>query len=1173
MDTEVSQEHHGRTSQCTKSTRNLIRDKIINQSKEWSPYVLESQQTCSLSDNLSILQGRETVFNDPRRKEKLRGLQAILQEMLLEEPFDVNNQKKVGFMAFDDAFALYMGFQSTQDFSHQAKYNFQCAILHPNTGLCVNILVIPGSREKVIILCPDRSLDFTFLYDFLVKHFYSDRKEEFTKEEIDIVLDSVTSEWDKQVVKYILCRTRTAEEMKLLGVKQETTEKIRDRVPLVLEEVRHSSAVVNNEVSENISNKIEKLESKIQAKKKLLLRKSKSWTKVRQDELQDEIEACEDRVKELQDLQVGKSKSHRQRLQQMRRRRAKRHLLMNRVGKRKLGGQGRKPLIDSDTEEQIAKAIEDKATYHGRRHNTTMYTNRRVKVADLPLIANHFLSQKGKRLVRSKTTVWNRSEPRRKNSRQAKLHLGKGYFCTRKPPKTESSENESTHHQRAHVNNVKMFFFSNKMARNRKYCFCRSIDDKAYIRPGTCEAMNNARNQRILTPSAEERARKLPLHDWPQQKVNITPSAHRIFTKVGQDIDGSEKLITEEDEHFVFVRPKFYVGSSGTVWANETMRLRYLYPDIFEVKEDANGEEKYHPSFRSICAQLHDAAFLFMDMSEQKDIERAKAGDRDNPHTQYERKRLTRLKARIQEALDDNFEQIDNVGKTVFAARVQPLVQDLTSALTEVDRYIEDPRESCSLLEKIQFCVYCCRKLLDCLEELELPPIKPRWCDLTDAGPGVGVSNLEVRFRDAEMARIWNSDYRIRVHRAREDSGQEDERTNAAVGDAVIDGGTIKWDYFQRFDDLSDEEVQNMTLSSYEQYEDNRMERNAWRVSQDIASRIDDAPVLSSYIKSLVTEKEQDSFFFNKDQLQEFGRASDVQKQNVTGYHYFSKISGYIDSHYEKGELYMEFLKDGCTRDAGKPCTTCSSGWIGPVMERIPRPFPDETTFKYKSVFESPGSSAEDEPRPPDDFLPRAQIKSWFGQGNLDSEEKIAEFSKRFIVPSELVKSYIDHLKHLNYTKQLRSVAAEQERQRRKDKKYEEYNWEELLLTGGLKLLYVFELDKYLKHHSLPWRRKLKEEKVLIITAHVHESKGSSLEEVVVTGKALLRPVENPADSEESESEEEILFETSSYPGCESTSCSSQSSASGDESESDVDLPVRIPTNTRSGRKSTRFLF
>jgi hypothetical protein len=59
-----------------------------------------------------------------------------------------------------------------------------------------------------------------------------------------------------------------------------------------------------------------------------------------------------------------------------------------------------------------------------------------------------------------------------------------------------------------------------------------------------------------------------------------------------------------------------------------------------------------------------------MDMLEQKDIEHAKAGDLDNPHTQYERKRLTRLKSRIQKALDDNFEQIDNVRKTLFAARV-----------------------------------------------------------------------------------------------------------------------------------------------------------------------------------------------------------------------------------------------------------------------------------------------------------------------------------------------------------------------------------------------------------------------------------------------------------------------------------------------------------------------
>ena len=47
----------------------------------------------------------------------------------------------------------------------------------------------------------------------------------------------------------------------------------------------------------------------------------------------------------------------------------------------------------------------------------------------------------------------------------------------------------------------------------------------------------------------------------------------------------------------------------------------------------------------------------------------------------------------------------------------------------------------------------------------------------------VGCSNVEVRFRDVEIARIHDSDRINRVHRARDDSGQnEAERSNAAIG-------------------------------------------------------------------------------------------------------------------------------------------------------------------------------------------------------------------------------------------------------------------------------------------------------------------------------------------------------------------------------------------------------
>ena len=91
-----------------------------------------------------------------------------------------------------------------------------------------------------------------------------------------------------------------------------------------------------------------------------------------------------------------------------------------------------------------------------------------------------------------------------------------------------------------------------------------------------------------------------------------------------------------------------------------------------------------------------------------------------------------------------------------------------------------------------------CEILLDALKGLGLPPVKPRWVelDITDAGPGVGVSNSEVRFRDAELAIIHNSDYRVRVHNSSDSSGDnEAERTTSAIGDSAVDGATIPWTF------------------------------------------------------------------------------------------------------------------------------------------------------------------------------------------------------------------------------------------------------------------------------------------------------------------------------------------------------------------------------------------
>ena len=71
-----------------------------------------------------------------------------------------------------------------------------------------------------------------------------------------------------------------------------------------------------------------------------------------------------------------------------------------------------------------------------------------------------------------------------------------------------------------------------------------------------------------------------------------------------------------------------------------------------------------------------------------------------------------------------------------------------------------------------------------------MPVVKPATSEETDARPGVGVSNLEVKMRFTELCRIQQSDPMVRPHGDRGDSGSnEAERTNNCIGDALVDGG------------------------------------------------------------------------------------------------------------------------------------------------------------------------------------------------------------------------------------------------------------------------------------------------------------------------------------------------------------------------------------------------
>ena len=113
--------------------------------------------------------------------------------------------------------------------------------------------------------------------------------------------------------------------------------------------------------------------------------------------------------------------------------------------------------------------------------------------------------------------------------------------------------------------------------------------------------------------------------------------------------DNDEKLITEDDRHHVIIRPKAIIGSSGSVWASDTIRLRHEDPTAFEVEKTETNAE-YSLGFRKCCARLQDDHILYHDMTESDDLDKI-TEVHNCKFFAYEKQRATHLKLRLEKML------------------------------------------------------------------------------------------------------------------------------------------------------------------------------------------------------------------------------------------------------------------------------------------------------------------------------------------------------------------------------------------------------------------------------------------------------------------------------------------------------------------------------------------
>ena len=136
------------------------------------------------------------------------------------------------------------------------------------------------------------------------------------------------------------------------------------------------------------------------------------------------------------------------------------------------------------------------------------------------------------------------------------------------------------------------------------------------------------------------------------------------------------------------------------------------------------------------------------------------------------------------------------------------------------------------------------------------------------------MSSAVWRWRLLERARIHNTNKVLRIHRAREDSGQnEAERLNARMGDNLCDGGSLKWQVYKPLHGLSEEEVRSLTSSEVEDHRQKNMEKNAWTESEEVCLRIDDSPAPQGFISAFLVDKPENLFFINQDYMLQYHKA------------------------------------------------------------------------------------------------------------------------------------------------------------------------------------------------------------------------------------------------------------------------------------------------------------
>ena len=340
---------------------------------------------------------------------------------------DVDRRVK-GFMDFEDGLDIFVdmaGINTVDVRDDDLETRFKDALLDKEYGLRCILFKHPGGK-KFIVLDSDSFDMVAFLQEII------ENDEQITKQADekllpifidDLVKDAIQymdTEYDKKVLKVLLASFLNYDQLNQIGIKPEKAKNNLNNLREVWEEMKNTEMAAADMIKLRLNERTQRISDNLEILKE---KEKQNLSAKRLGELRAKKEILEERLADVIELKNGELKISKQKFNQAVKRLTKKLFIKNRMKNRKLGA-GAKRALDSEDEEFIANAIESKSTAHGRIHDPVLYTGHRVKHRDLLSIANYSLYKRGKRLIRSSTTVFNRSRPKRINSVQGKRHLG-----------------------------------------------------------------------------------------------------------------------------------------------------------------------------------------------------------------------------------------------------------------------------------------------------------------------------------------------------------------------------------------------------------------------------------------------------------------------------------------------------------------------------------------------------------------------------------------------------------------------------------------------------------------------------------------------------------------------------------------------------------------------------